>query len=100
MVGDHAQHRGTETAHAGGEPEEQAGAVGVKTIQRLFTAQPGMTFGRWRQQARLLRALERLATGEKVIDVAVELGYESPSAFASMFRKQFRETPGWFFGAA
>jgi AraC-like DNA-binding protein len=36
----------------------------------------------------LLRALEQLATGEKVIDVALALGYESPSAFATMFRKQ------------
>jgi AraC-like DNA-binding protein/quercetin dioxygenase-like cupin family protein len=71
--------------------------VDVKTIQRLFTAQTGMTFGRWRQQARLLRGLELLASGEKVIDVALALGYESPSAFASMFRKQFGQTPSKFF---
>ena len=72
-------------------------AVDVKTIQRLFLKQTGLTFGQWRQQARLLRALELLATGEKVIDVALALGYESPSAFASMFRKQFGQPPGQFF---
>lgn len=49
-------------------------AVDVKTIQRLFVRQTGMSFGQWRQQARLLRALELLATGEKVIDVALALG--------------------------
>jgi AraC-like DNA-binding protein len=69
----------------------------VKTIQRLFIKQTGMTFGQWRQQARLLRALELLATGEKVIDVALALGYESPGAFSTMFRKQFDRTPSQFF---
>lgn len=72
-------------------------AVDVKTIQRLFVKETGMTFGQWRQQARLLRALELLATGEKVIDIALALGYESPGAFATMFRKQFGQTPSQFF---
>jgi AraC-like DNA-binding protein/quercetin dioxygenase-like cupin family protein len=74
--------------------------VDVKTIQRLFVKETGMTFGQWRQQARLLRALELLATGRKVIDVALALGYESPSAFATMFRKQFDQTPSQFFAEA
>jgi AraC-like DNA-binding protein len=42
-------------------------------------------------------ALELLATGEKVIDVALTLGYESPSAFSTMFRRQFDRTPSQFF---
>jgi AraC-like DNA-binding protein len=71
--------------------------VDVKTIQRLFSGQTGMTFGRWRQQARLLRALELLASGDKVIDVALALGYGSPSAFATMFKRQFAQTPSQFF---
>jgi AraC-like DNA-binding protein len=68
-----------------------------KTIQRLFARETGMSFGQWRQQARLLTALERLARGEKVLNVALELGYSSPSAFATMFRKQFGVPPGGFF---
>lgn len=68
-----------------------------KTIQRLFRKETGMTFGHWRQQARLLLALERIAVGGKVIDIALELGYESPSAFTSMFKKQFGKTPSHFF---
>ncbi len=71
--------------------------VDVKTIQRLCARELGMTFGQWRQQARLLRALERLAVGEKVIDVALALGYESPSAFATMFKRRFGLTPSQFF---
>jgi AraC-like DNA-binding protein len=68
-----------------------------KTIQRLFAKETGMTFGQWRQQIRLLRALERLATGDKVLDVALQLGYESPSAFTTMFKRQFGRTPSQFF---
>ncbi|SNS61178.1 transcriptional regulator, AraC family [Pseudomonas japonica] len=68
-----------------------------KTIQRLFHRETGMTFGQWRQQARLLLALERIALGEKIIDVAGALGYDSPSAFSAMFRKHFGRTPSQFF---
>ncbi len=68
-----------------------------KTIQRLFQKGTGMTFGQWRQQARLLLALERIALGEKIIDIAGELGYDSPSAFTTMFKKQFGLTPSQFF---
>ncbi|MET0384062.1 MAG: helix-turn-helix transcriptional regulator [Burkholderiaceae bacterium] len=72
-------------------------ALDVKTIQRLFARDTGMTFGQWRQQARLLHALERLAGGDKVVDVALALGYDSPSAFATMFKRQFGRTPSAFF---
>ena len=71
--------------------------IDVKTIQRLFARETGMTFGQWRQQARLLHGLERLAVGDKVVDVALALGYDSPSAFAAMFKRQFGETPTAFF---
>nr|WP_259372783.1 helix-turn-helix transcriptional regulator [Schlegelella koreensis] len=71
--------------------------IDAKTIQRAFVKETGLTFGQWRQQARLLRALELLAVGDKVIDVALALGYESPSAFTSMFRKHFGQTPSAFF---
>lgn len=68
-----------------------------KTIQRRFARETGMTFGQWRQQARLLAALERLAAGAKVVDVALDMGYGSPSAFATMFRRQFGVPPSAFF---
>jgi len=71
--------------------------VDPKTVQRLFFRETGMTFGQWRQQARLLHGLERLALGDKVVEVALALGYESPSAFATMFKRQFGGTPSAFF---
>ncbi|UYK77880.1 helix-turn-helix domain-containing protein [Xanthomonas sacchari] len=72
-------------------------SVDVKTIQRLCQRELQMRFGQWRQQLRLLRGLERLAAGDRIIDVAVELGYDSPSAFTAMFKRQFGQPPSQFF---
>ena len=71
--------------------------IDPKTIQRLFLRETGMTFGQWRTQARLLIALQRLAAGDKVLDIALDLGYDSPTAFATMFKKQFGVSPSRFF---
>lgn len=56
-----------------------------------------MTFAQWREQARLLHALRRIAEGDKLIDVAFDCGYSSPSAFATMFRRHFGITPSTFY---
>lgn len=69
-----------------------------RTIERLFRAETKMTFGRWRQQLRLLHALRQLASGEKVTAAALDAGYSSTSAFISMFRKQLGTTPTRYFG--
>jgi AraC-like DNA-binding protein len=74
----------------------EAGAS-ARTIARLFVAETGMTFAGWRQQLRLARALELLAGGRAVTEVAVELGYSSPSAFTAMFRRALGRTPGRYF---
>jgi AraC-like DNA-binding protein len=79
--------------------EHWAGRVGVsaKTVHRLFAKQTGMKFAQWRQQARLLHALRRIASGEKIIDVAFDCGYASQSAFAAMFRRHFGVPPSMFY---
>ena len=64
-----------------------------RTVQRLFLEETKMTFARWRQQLRLLHGLQLLASGEKVTAAALEAGYNSTSAFISMFRKQLGTTP-------
>jgi len=81
---------------------EWAPLVGAseRTLERLFRAEVGLTFGAWRQQARLLRALERLAAGESVTEVALQVGFETPSAFIAMFRRATGTTPARYFRAA
>jgi AraC-like DNA-binding protein len=71
--------------------------VDTKTIHRLFVRETGMSFSQWRQQARLLAALEQLAAGARIVDIALELGYASPTAFATMFRRQFGVPPSAYF---
>lgn len=68
-----------------------------RTIQRIFLSETKMSFVRWRQQLRLLHALQAMASGEKVSSAALDVGYSSPSAFTSMFRKQLGITPIAYF---
>ncbi|MDY0189273.1 MAG: AraC family transcriptional regulator [Desulfuromonas sp.] len=79
--------------------EEWGNSVGAtkRTLSRLFQADIGMSFSQWRQQIRILEALRRLAQGEAVTSVAIDLGYDSPSAFISMFKKALGKTPGQYF---
>jgi AraC-like DNA-binding protein len=71
----------------------EACGASKRTIQRLFLEETCMTFNRWRQQLRLLRALQLLAAGEKVTAAALDSGYHSSSSFIATFRKQLGTTP-------
>lgn len=79
--------------------EEWAEWAGLspRTLTRLFVAETGCSFAQWRQQARLTRALERLARGESVANVADSLGYATPSNFIAMFRRCFGDSPAHYF---
>ncbi len=70
-----------------------------RTLARIFVKETGLTFGRWRRQLRLLAALEQLAAGASVTSVALSLGYDSPSAFISVFKKHLGATPAQYFAA-
>lgn len=71
-----------------------------RTIERIFLAETKMSFRQWRQQYRLLHAMQTLASGEKVTTAALDAGYSSPSAFIAIFRRQFGATPARYFKAA
>jgi AraC-like DNA-binding protein len=73
-----------------------AGAA-VRTLARLFPAETGMTFGRWRTQVRLRAALPLLAAGLPVATVARRVGYATPSAFVAVFRKVTGVPPATYF---
>lgn len=67
-----------------------------RTLQRLFIKDTGMRFSQWREQARLLTALAAMAQGQKLIDVALDCGYASHSAFSAMFKRHFGMPPSAF----
>jgi AraC-like DNA-binding protein len=68
----------------------------ARTLYRRFVKETGITFARWKQQARLLESVRRLAGGTPVTTVALDLGYESPSAFSTMFRRSLGVAPRVF----
>jgi len=77
---------------------EAAKTVGasLRTLQRLFPRETGLTLEAWRQKARLVHAVVRLAAGASVTDAALDCGYQSPAAFSEAFARQFGVTPGRF----
>ena len=70
-----------------------AAAMGRRTFTRSFRRETGMSFAIWRQQVRLMDALARLATGHSVTSTALDVGYNSPSAFTAVFRRTFGVPP-------
>lgn len=71
-------------------------AMGEKTFHRHFLQATGLSFGRWRQRARLLSSMQALLAGRPIVQVALEAGYESHSAYSLAFRRQFGMPPSAF----
>jgi AraC-like DNA-binding protein/quercetin dioxygenase-like cupin family protein len=66
----------------------------LRTLQRLFPLQTGLTLEAWRQKARLIHAVACLASGASVTAAAFDCGYQNVGAFIAAFRRHFGETPG------
>jgi AraC-like DNA-binding protein len=79
--------------------EELAAWVGMsgRTLARLFARETGLGFREWRLNLRLLLSLSALQQGRGVTAVALDVGYDSPSAFIAAFKRHFGRTPGEFF---
>ena len=68
-------------------------AMNRRSFTRLFRRETGMSFAEWRQQACLSVALPRLAAGDPVTAIALDLGYDSPASFSTMFKRVLGVTP-------
>lgn len=64
-----------------------------RSLTRHMVAETGLSFGRWRTQARLLAAIRLLAEQKPVTEVSLSLGFDSVSSFIASFRKHFGTTP-------
>lgn len=71
-----------------------------RTFTRHFKRECGLSFAAWQRQACLFAALPRLAEGEAVTSIALDLGYESPAAFTTMFRKTLGFPPSRYLTSA
>jgi len=83
-------------------PSERASLAGLarhagaslRTLQRIFPIETGLSLEAWRQKARLLAAIAALSGGAPVAVAAADCGYATPSAFIAAFKRQFGVTPG------
>ena len=92
MLDDPARHAGIDAwAHDAG--------ASARTVARLFRSELGTSFGQWRQQALLARAVTLAARGRPMSHIAAELGYASPSAFSAMVRRTVGAPPSRFFAS-
>jgi len=68
--------------------------MSVRSLRRHLKAETGMTWEDYRHRSRLLQAISLLSeTDEPVSEIAARCGFESPSAFARVFRHQMGESP-------
>ncbi len=84
-------------AHPGDDDDlctlARSAGASLRTLQRIYPRETGLTVEAWRQKARLLHAIERLSAGASVTDAGLDCGYQSISAFVAAFARQFGTTP-------
>lgn len=71
-------------------------AMSENSLARLVQQETGLTFGRWRQQLQLIIAIRSLAAGATAQQASGHLGYESVSAFITMFKKALGTSPAQY----
>ena len=64
-----------------------------RTIARLCQHEFGMSFAHVRQHLRLLVAIPRILSGDQISKVALYVGYDSPAAFSTVFRRVLGTPP-------
>ena len=62
-------------------------------FSRVFKEHMGSTVMEYVKKRRLIKASEEIAEGRKIIDVAIEYGYETPGGFAKAFRNEYGFSP-------
>ncbi len=70
--------------------------VSSRTIGRALRAQTGLGFTDWVASVRMQRAIALIVAGERLDDVAADVGYRSASAFGVAFKRATGLTPGAF----
>jgi AraC-like DNA-binding protein len=71
----------------------QVGGASLRTFERMFADETGLSLAVWRRQSRLLTSLALLAEGKNVSEVAHAVGYDSAAAFSTAFKQCFGVSP-------
>jgi AraC-like DNA-binding protein len=71
----------------------EIGGASLRTFERLFAEETGLSLAAWRRHSRLLTSLSLLAEGKSIGEVAQAVGYESAAAFSTAFKQCFGVSP-------
>jgi AraC-like DNA-binding protein/mannose-6-phosphate isomerase-like protein (cupin superfamily) len=84
-------------AHGAIDDWSSAAGMSRRGFTRLFRRETGLSLSAWRQQACAVASLPRLAAGDAVTTVALDMGYGSPEAFTKMFKRVLGVPPSRYF---
>lgn len=78
--------------------EEAAKIAGAssRNLNRILTRELGISIGKLRSQIRLMRAIELLESRTSMLNIALELGFSSQSAFTRFFSKETGFSPSYY----
>lgn len=65
----------------------------VYHFSRIFKEEMGISLMEYVKERKLLRAAEEIMSGKRILDIAVEYGYETHSGFTKAFRKKYGFSP-------
>jgi AraC-like DNA-binding protein len=68
-------------------------AVSLRTLQRHFQSEYKMTISHWLRAVRLQKAYGRLTSGDRVKEVALDLGFKQLSHFSREFKRFYGVPP-------
>jgi AraC-like DNA-binding protein len=71
----------------------EIGGASLRTFERFFAEETGLSLAAWRRHSRLLASLSLLAEGKSIGEVAYAVGYESAAAFSTAFKQCFGVSP-------
>ena len=69
------------------------GGASLRTFERLFVDETGLSLAAWRRQSRMLASLSLLGEGKSIGEVARAVGYDSAAAFSTAFKQCFGVPP-------
>lgn len=71
----------------------EIGGASLRTFERLFVEETGLSLAAWRRQSRMLASLSLLTEGKSIAEVARAVGYDSAAAFSTAFKQCFGDPP-------
>jgi len=67
--------------------------ISQRTLGRILKNETKMSFLQWKQRLLIMASIERLAEGQAITRIALDLGYSTVSAYTYMFRRLIGVTP-------